>query len=548
MRIPLLITLEDDIVISTSSATAGGHESLDYIPGSLVFGAAASKLYATFKHQSPSRVWDVFHSGKVRFQNGYPLSTEGYASYPPPLSIHYYKGEEPEESHSIYQDALRLGGVSQLDPDKKDRQPEQLRKDYITDHGYRVAVNKAASMKTAIDVDTARAATSQLFGYQAIQAGQRFLSYIELDTDISDLDSLITQLKDSLSGRARLGRSRSAQYGRVTIECLESEKAQLPTRHTATNSGELVILCLSDLALTDATTGQPALTPTAQHFGLTQGELDIKNSFMRSRSYSPFNAYRKAFDSQRQVISQGSVIRFTDVEAQAVNAQPQPIGRYTEMGLGHIAINPALCLASKSPATPTSIQAAKQSSQPQAKESPLIQWLRKQPALVPEDLSTWLSSVIDCSKNGDLEKDTIADYYQVARQFNALADDVLIGPSASQWGEVYHRSRNLRRDPNKLIRELFIGDKAICRKRAGSQYSWDLEKSYDQTFALWLANKLLNAKEEFRSTEQIETFLNANPTLENDLCNKITQLAAEMRTKRSQDMRQGNLEKETTHA
>ena len=55
MRIPLLITLQDDLVISASSATTGGHESLDYLPGSLLFGVAASRLYAELKKQDKNR-------------------------------------------------------------------------------------------------------------------------------------------------------------------------------------------------------------------------------------------------------------------------------------------------------------------------------------------------------------------------------------------------------------------------------------------------------------------------------------------------------------
>ena len=61
------ITLNDDVVLSSNCSSAE-HSSLDYISGGTLLGVLASKLY----HQlSEEQAFTVFHSGKVRFNNGY---------------------------------------------------------------------------------------------------------------------------------------------------------------------------------------------------------------------------------------------------------------------------------------------------------------------------------------------------------------------------------------------------------------------------------------------------------------------------------------------
>ena len=63
------ITLQQHLIISQQAATAGAHHSHDYIPGSVLLGLAASRLYAQLDEDA---AWTLFHSGLVRFGDALP--------------------------------------------------------------------------------------------------------------------------------------------------------------------------------------------------------------------------------------------------------------------------------------------------------------------------------------------------------------------------------------------------------------------------------------------------------------------------------------------
>ena len=60
------IQLKQPLIVSQQAATAGQHQSLDYIPGSAILGMVASQLYAQL---TPEEALQVFHSGAVRFSD-----------------------------------------------------------------------------------------------------------------------------------------------------------------------------------------------------------------------------------------------------------------------------------------------------------------------------------------------------------------------------------------------------------------------------------------------------------------------------------------------
>ncbi len=501
-KIPLLITLQDDVIISASATTAGGHSTLDYIPGSLLLGAAAAGLYKSLDSDS---AWQAFHSGRIRFHNGYIISEQGEPGLPSPLSLHYYKGQEPPQGQPLSANRIVRPSLDKLDPK---RQLKQLRETYLTVSGERVNVATSISIKTAIDKNTGRASEAQLFGYQALCAGQRFLAYLEKDSDTPD--ALFAQILSALAGEVRIGRSRSAQFGRVHIDVLDNTGSALEYTNP-TGQTELSLWCLSDLALFDPQTQQATLQPTPQHFGLQGGHFDAGKSYLRGRSYSPFNGHRNAFDTRRDVICAGSVIHFSDLEPitdQQWQALQRPQGGFVEHGLGVVVANAAICTL-----TPLKFASAagdripqKASDSSQGASSALLEWLKDKTAATTEHHSAWLD---DTSRE-------IEQQYIMARSFNAIDSNQPIGPSPSQWGEVYQSARDLRHKPDELYRKLFGGDNAICRARAGSEYAWGLKINYDTDFSAWL-------KRRFESDE--------------DLVEKITLLAAEMRRPRCQAMR-----------
>lgn len=525
MKTALLITLKDDVIISASSATTGGHKTLDYIPGSLLLGVAASRMYK--KIEKPDHAWALFHSGKVSFGNAYIVSSSGEPSFPSPLSFHYYKGSEPAKERPLQADTIFRPNVDIRDPA---RQPKQLRGSYLTTSGKQIAVDKAATMKTAIDSTTGRASDAQLFGYEALCAGQQFLTIIESADDVEK--SLFNKLISTLEGPARIGRSRSAQYGRIEIKRLDDQD-YLPSSSPVEGATELTLWCLSDLALIDEETLQPTLQPTPHHFGLNSGELDTSRSYIRSRVYSPYNSYRNAFDQQRQVITMGSVIHFTQVDpltkAQC-KALQQPQGCFTENGLGNLLANAHICTKFPlqfSDSVKVDIKASSESTITPEK-SDLIRWLEWQVNTPSSTVSQqWLTEKLD----------QIQRQYVAARQLNAIDPKQPIGPSASQWGAVYQTARDLRNKPNALYKKLFIGEKeATCRERAGSANSWGLTISPQQTFVQWLFAQLIPdwALSDDHKPLKTGNVTTDTPELSETFCEQLALLAAEMRKPRGQ--------------
>jgi hypothetical protein len=337
-RQALLITLIDDCVFSARAATLGGHEGLDRIPGQTLLGAAASRLYARLDARGG---FEAFHSGKLRFCDGLPTDGEAVA-YPMPLAWHKAKtapntpldGQDGIQAYNFLhvQRIPAMEGVAEP-------QPKQLRIGYLFEDYRTVKPGQALRMKTAIDPKEGRAAEGQLFGYESLSRGQRFIAWIEAD-DAFDT-ALFEQVVESLSGELLLGRSRSAEYGRVLIE--RTDIAPPGPGRVIGNS--LSLLLLSDLALVDGQ-GRPTLDPDPRHLGLGEGEVDWGRTFLRSRRYSPWNAYRHGYDRERLLLSAGGVITLKNL-AQPPSTEDcvrlmSGVGLFRECGLGRLWVNPSL--------------------------------------------------------------------------------------------------------------------------------------------------------------------------------------------------------------
>lgn len=326
-----LIDLKQPVIISQQSATAGAHQSLDYISGSVILGLSASKLYADL---SAEEAFIVFHSGKVRFLNAFVMVNHEL-SLPVPMSLHNFKGESYEQNGRLI--AEQVFDVSKISDEKlNNRQPVQLRGFYISTSGQKITPIKEQTLKTAIDKRQNRAAQGQLFGYEALSAGQQFGFSVQADDDVDD--GLWQKVVESLQGVAHLGRSRSSQFGKVDI-CMTDMSSTTPVP-----TGRLLTLwLLSDLCLHNH--AQPTLLVKPEFLGLPAGTRWLsEQSFVRTRRYSGFNNYRKHYDKERQVITQGSILRFElphDADFNQIYKKlQQGVGLYTEQGLGQVAMNP----------------------------------------------------------------------------------------------------------------------------------------------------------------------------------------------------------------
>ena len=484
-RLNLQIELLDELIFSQRSASLGGHGSLDHIPGAALLGAAAARLYKSLGRE---QAWLAFHSGKLRFGNGLPVSADGAQGWPLPLCWHQVKGEEV-----LAQDRLTAGRVfnlmhcegGKLPGEDSDRQPKQLREGYVTADGQLIKPETAFRMRTAISPDTGRAADAQLFGFQSLAAGQRFRASIDWNGDVPV--ELIDQIKAVFGGELLLGRSRSAQFGRARC-CVLNDDPAGPRGHE-TAEGFISLWLLSDLAAVDGN-GMPTLTPTAEDLGLPWGKPLPDKTFTRFRSYAPYNTHHHLYGRERQVISAGSVLSFhleAKPSAEQLEAWRQLIasglGLYRESGLGRAVLEPELLrdIKPKFPAPLPSGEKGRKAPPPVMPAHAFAQWLVKTTENQEADTKR---------KQWAEEKAKQLEYLEKsARLLAGLADKEPAGPGKSQWGRVSEAAKTAAQGNDgqaTLHASLFDPDSGVCKPGDPDWGRATQLGSRSTTFADWL--------------------------------------------------------------
>lgn len=473
-RLRLLLSLEEEVSISSRAASSGGHDGLAFIPGSALLGVAAQQLY---RKLSQKEAFTLFHSGKVRFGNLYPISASGLPMFPIPLSwqIEKTKGNylnHDQEQEKFIAEAIFNGNACT----KKPSEPKQLRAGFVSDTGEHFLPTQTFRMKTAIDPKTGMADKSKIFGYQALAADS--LWYADIEYEDSVAGPLIAELKAVFEEAIFFGRSRSAEYGKAKVYKIIEEK--LSTTNEI-KSGELTLWLQSDLCLVNDL-GMPVLQPEPAYFGLT-GEIDWSKTFIRSRRFVLFNSYRRTYEPERVVINAGSVLTFT-ITADGILENPS---LYPETGLGRFILHSPL-LQGEHPSF-------------QASQTPLPKpSATTASALTPEEqnLLTWLkgSKQFDQAKQ-DYEKEAknwlkeLREIYPAACRFAGAGDNFCLGPSASQWGSVMNAAKAAS-TKEALFQTLFTSDHAICRS---DNKGWEQEFFFNNRvvkFANWFKAKAEN--------------------------------------------------------
>lgn len=471
------VSLKQDLILSASNATEGGHEGLDYIPGANFLGAVAAKLYSQL---SQDDAFTLFHSGCFSFGDALPLSKQHKPCWPVPLSLHAFKGESVKKAENgrtfLNSDALFDPALAESLSDT--RQPKQIRQGYCSADGEYIEPLSQIHVKTALDASTNRVAEGQLFSYQSLQAGQTYYFVLQAE---SDYPALFQQVCEVLSGEFRLGRSRSAQFGKVKLEpfTLTSEMPETDTT-SAKNASELTLWLLSDLALTD-TNGQPTLTPNATALGLPKGtEWLVGKSYLRSRRYSSFNGYRRSYDPERQVICRGSILRYLLVEPLSVHSLSnlQNRGLYQEQGLGRIAVNPTLLASSQPDFTTGSHQRQSELRAKDADAQSALEMPEGQPPLLIASLQRRMQGTTNTICFDQAAKaifDGLLQDLQRARSWVGLVSGEYLqsAPTRSQWGNIRAIANDSRMQPEQLTTQL----NTVLRGGSG----WEFEVSPNRT-------------------------------------------------------------------
>ena len=231
------ITFKSPIILQAASNTQGKMSLLDFIPGSAFLGMVASR-YNEF-----SDPFKIFHSGAVKFCDASPIK-DGKEFFKIPLSYFH----EKLDSSKIYNHHL-LCKYNANDKDKFEDfvQLKQMRSGYINDENEKLSFVYDFSQKSAYDKKARRSKDSQMYGYEAFRAGQKWKFGVKFDESVSQNE--IDLVKETLECSTRLGKSKSAEYGAVKIEFIGEQKDE--NKNFTPPEKYTFIYAKSRLALTD---------------------------------------------------------------------------------------------------------------------------------------------------------------------------------------------------------------------------------------------------------------------------------------------------------
>jgi hypothetical protein len=320
-------TLLSDLVFNLKTATEGNQQTLDYIPGSAIYGLVAGKFYNEYIAQNGI---DIFHSGGIIFSDAHPLHN-GKRTYRTPAWWYHKKGSGFSEG--IYSPFYKA----------KDGEPQlkQCRSGYIslisdglfTD----IVPKKRFSIKSAYDSKARRAEESKMFGYQALVKGTEWgfeMSYND------EFQTEAQQIQKFLIGVKPIGKSKSAEYGLINIEISSIDADTV----SSDNSGKDYCLLYADsrLAFFD-NNGQPTFMPAPDQLGVINGDIMWNYSQIRTMQYAPFNGKRKTRDTERFCIEKGSVFCIKKKKGFLIKPGETSgyVGYFKSEGFGRLMVDPA---------------------------------------------------------------------------------------------------------------------------------------------------------------------------------------------------------------
>jgi CRISPR-associated protein Csx10 len=426
MRLYYTLTTLEPVIVSKTTATTN-HQGLDHIPGSAILGMVASTLYPKLRDEK-DLTWSLFHSGEVQYGPCYPL-IENSLCLPTPASWHYEKGKQAIENEQ-YQHS-EISNHSSYEFQRADAvQYKQCRDGFVSGEGLAAVCKQGLTTKTAINRENGSVKQGSLFSYSYIQENQKFGGWIECENQ-QHLDII----KKQLLGERHIGRSRSAEFGRVVIEEANAGSSLASDKISDT----LVVWCLSDCEVLDVN-GIPTLTPELMDLVEgASGSLNRDKSFIRQDKISRFNQARSGIDSEQIVITKGSVLVFDDVQISEKSTElmvQKGIGVNRQQGLGWVAINPGW--AAHSGLSKQLFKAIELKVNQQRQKAAIE---TKKQKVTP--LTQWLQAKMDFDKNQTTINDNsqqqikmLLEHYQAFRAYNHIMPGYAIGPSNTQWSRV----------------------------------------------------------------------------------------------------------------
>lgn len=283
-----------------------------------------AKKYSKF---SKEEAYAIFHSSQIRFGNGYRTILEEdskiYEDYfPMPLEIVKEKNDKNEQYklHSRINYKISKG-----------QQFKQQKVGYLSCQGnYLADVEKTFALKSAYNDATRRSKEGSMFGFESIECNQLFIFSVWAEDK-----ELLDEITKLLNGEHHLGKSKTAEYGNVSIQPIDVKVKPISFSSTS----HVLVYAASNVCMLDDL-GMPTLQPSASQLGFQNGEIDWSKSSVKSVTYTPWNGVRNTPSLQRDCIAKGSVFYIVNSGFDCSSNNEVFIGEYQAEGLGRCIYNP----------------------------------------------------------------------------------------------------------------------------------------------------------------------------------------------------------------
>lgn len=331
------LTLLSPIVLQKSANTQGKNESRDFISGAVFLGIVA-KYYNEFENP-----FSIFHSGLVRFSEAKPFLNSKIA-YKTPLCFFAPKEATQTTQSEIY-NALFCDISSET---LRDKQLKQIRSGYINNDLQTAHLQTNYAQKVNLHAKD-NDGNNAMFGYEALQKGAIFGFCVRFDESIAQ--EAIDKITQILQGLHFIGKSKNAEYGEVLIEVAEDFRevaTDLPSDEgDKADSSEIYLYVASSLALFDKVTSMPTYEINGANLGLDSAQIAWDKTHIKTSIHTPYNQKRKAKDSTRLIISQGSVITIKGLnqsDKDKLKGGRFFAGGFLSEGYGEILVNPSFLM------------------------------------------------------------------------------------------------------------------------------------------------------------------------------------------------------------
>lgn len=336
------------------------------IPGSHLWGGAAWHYLRQTNHTPADAAFQhAFLDGGLRFLAAYPeaLDTDMFDETPQrliPMPHSIRKFKDTERLVDLVEHRLEAKSMSEKEPTKRlDRRYGRIRPGELETQSVKTELNYHHAR--ARDRRKGRALGAEVpnggafFSYEAIQADQSFQGAV------LGSESDLTNLKTWLQGlnTISVGRSRSAQYGEVEFEWVDSAPQKLEGLVEwdgfagyldLPNPGkQLIITTLSPLlAVNDC--GHPDTRfperELVEALGIETSELTLSSSYARTEMIGGYHTHLRLPRQQWPAIAAGSVFVFdlaqglnNECEERLMRLEHNGLGLRKGEGYGRIAVN-----------------------------------------------------------------------------------------------------------------------------------------------------------------------------------------------------------------